>query len=162
MKKKRGLRKYYKKLSDSSVINNLDFSGGDSSWFDLYHIHIGNSGLGNISWRSRKQHLSALFSIAGELEEKLKTYSKNFQYWILISENNSFEDSIYIHTSNPNNSEFPISVGFDNNYEGKNTKLFDFLSQKDYKVNAKLSIEDNVKDEVYYYLTKNELGMGLK
>lgn len=161
MKKKRGLRKYYKKLSDSSFIEKLDFSGGDNSWFDLYHIHIDNSGLGNKSWKSRKQHLDALFRIAQKIEDRLSNYSKDFQYWIEISENDSYEDSIYIHTANPNGTEFPISIGFDNK-KFQNTKLTEYLSEKDYRIETKILLDFNNKKTVNFVLIKNNLGLTIE
>ena len=59
MKKKRGLRRYFRNLGSCFFVESLDFSGGNQSWFDLYHIHVDGTGLGSKSWRSRKQHLDA-------------------------------------------------------------------------------------------------------
>ncbi len=70
MKKRRGLKRYYRNLSNLNL-DWMDFSGSEDSWFDLYHIHVDNTGLGNKSWKSRKQHLDALFLMADVLEEKL-------------------------------------------------------------------------------------------
>ena len=161
MKKKRGLKRYYRNLGDYSFIENLDFSGGDNSWFDLYHFHIDNTGLGNKSWNSRKQHLDALFSIAEKFEDKLRNYSKDFQYWIMISENDSYEDSIYIHTKNPNGSDFPASIGFDNN-KSLNTKMTGYLAQKDYNVRTKLLLDYDDKEDINFVLTKSDLGLKIE
>ncbi len=159
MKKQRGQRRYYKKLSDLSFIDNLDFSGGDNSWFDLYHIHIDFTGLGNKSWKSRKQHLDSLFLIAEKIEAKLSNYSTAFQYWIEISENDSCEDSIYIHTKNPNGTEFPVSIGFDNKLESKNKNLSDYLSKKDYVINTKLLLDYDEKEDLNFFLSKSDFGL---
>lgn len=106
IKKKRGLRRYYKKLNDSFFVERLNLGGNDTFWFDLFHFHIDNEGLGNKSWKSRIQHLDALFEIAGKLETKLTGYSKKFQFWIEISESDSREDAIYLHTKNPMEQRF--------------------------------------------------------
>nr|WP_321486309.1 hypothetical protein [uncultured Draconibacterium sp.] len=160
--KKRGLRKYYKKLEDSSFIENLDFSGGENSWFDYYHFHIDNEGLGDKSWKSRKQHLDALFRIASKIEEKLKTFPNDYQFWIEISETESTEDCIYIHTSNPNRTEFPISIEFDKIEEPTNKQLAEYLSTTDYDIRTKVLINYNDKEELNYFLTKNNLGLKIE
>lgn len=161
MKKIRGLKRYYRNLGDYSFLENLDFSGGQNSWFDLYHFHIDNTGLGNKSWKSRKQHLDALFSIAEKFEDKLKNYSKDFQYWIIISENDSCEDSIYIHTENPNGSDFTTSFGFDN-IKSSNTTLTDYLARKNYHIQTKLLLNYDLKEDVNFVLTKNDLGLKIE
>lgn len=161
MKKKRGLKRYYKKLSKSRPIDYLDLSGGDNSWFDFYHIHIDNIGLGNKSWKSRKQHLDSLFQVAKELEEKLSSYPKDFQYWIEISENDSREDSIYIHTENPYGTKFPISIEFDEKYKSKNKNLINYLDQQDYNLKAKILFDHNNRQDLFFFLTKNKLGLKL-
>jgi hypothetical protein len=161
MKKKRGLKRYYKSLGDYSFIENLDFSGGDNSWFDLYHFHIDNTGLGNKSWKSRKQHLDALFRIAEKIEDKLRNYSTDFQYWIMISENDSDEDSIYIHTKNPNGSDFPASIGFDN-MKSTNIKLTEYLAQTNYNVQTKLLLDYDDNEDVNFVLTKSDLGLKIE
>ncbi len=32
---------------------NLDFSGGQNSWFDFWHTHVDWKGKGNDNWKSR-------------------------------------------------------------------------------------------------------------
>ena len=124
----------------------------------MYHFHIDNTGLGNKSWKSRKQHLDAIFKIAEKLEDKLRNYTKDFQYWIEISENDSLEDSIYIHTQNPNGSEFPTSIGFDSK-KYLNTKLADYLAQQHYNIQTKILLDYNENEEIYFFLTKSDLGL---
>ncbi|NQX81107.1 MAG: hypothetical protein HRT66_03805 [Flavobacteriaceae bacterium] len=161
MKKKRGLKRYYRNLGDYSFLENLDFSGGNNSWFDFYHFHIDNTGLGNKSWKSRKQHLDALFKVTEKIEGKLRNYSKDFQYWIAISENDSYDDSIYIHTQNPNGSEFPVSIVFDNK-KSLNTNLTAYLAQKGYNIQTKMLLDFNEKEEINFFLTKNDLGLKIE
>src|SRR5690606_11019104 len=84
--KRRGLRRYFQNLKNQKLLEFLDFSGSEQSWFDFYHLHIDNVGLGNKSWRARKQHLDALFDLAGKVEAKLQHYPKDYQYWIGIDE----------------------------------------------------------------------------
>jgi hypothetical protein len=159
--KKRGLRKYYKKLEDSSFIENFDFSGGENSWFDLYHIHIDDIGLGNKSWKSRKQHLDALFMVADKIEDKLRSYPNAFQYWIEISERDSREDAIYIHTTNPNGTLFPTSIEFDN-VEFPETSLTKYLIHKKYDIKMKELFDYDGSKELYFFLIRNDLGLDME
>ena len=161
MKKKRGLKRYYRNLSNLTFIDNLNFSNNDDSWFDFYHIHIDNTGLGNSSWKSRVQHLNALFEVATKIETKLKYYNKDYQYWIQISEIDSYEDSIYIHTKNPNKSKFPEKINFDSNVKIKNEKLDDFIASKGYKIGRKILINYKGEKFINYFLHKKTFGIEL-
>lgn len=161
MKKKRGLRRYFRNLGSCFFVESLDFSGGNQSWFDLYHIHVDGTGFGNKSWRSRKQHLDALFRIAGRVEAKLANLPVEFQYWIQVSECDSSEDAVYIHTANPNGTEFPISIGFDST-KPRTTRLVEYLAQQEYQIYTKTLLCDNGKEELFFFLTKNRLGLELK
>lgn len=161
MKRRRGLKRYYQNLGKKDFIEKLDFSESENSWFDLYHIHIDNTGLGNKSWKSRKQHLDALFLVSEKIEGKLKNYSKEFQYWIEIDENDSFEDSIYIHTKNPNKSEFPEKLDFDSLLKSSYQELEKYLNEKDFIINKKKLFDENGKPGITYFLQKEDLGIKL-
>ncbi len=153
--KRRGLRKYFKNLKNQKLPEFLDFSGSEHSWFDLYHLHIDNSGLGNRSWKSRKQHLEALFDLAAKVEEKLQDYPKKYQYWIQIDERDSMDDAIYIHTQNPNRSNFPVRFHFDNKVEPRNPLLQKYLEEKEYKTERmKLNAADG-QTSLAYILVKD-------
>jgi hypothetical protein len=154
MKKKRGLRRYYRNLENSFNPDSLDFEG-EKNWFDLFHFHIDNTGLGNKSWKSRTQHLDALFIIAEKVEDKLKTIDKPFQFWIEIYENDSWDDSVYIHTENPNQTVFPTSLTFDSNVEVSNTELEKYLLKKEYIIKTKKLLEDDKPILCYFLQIKN-------
>ena len=160
MKKQRGLRKYYRNLEKSFNVENLDFDG-EKTFFDFYHFHIDNTGLGNRNWKSRKQHLDALFSIAETIEKKLVDFKKPFQYWIEVFDHDSYDDAIYIHTENPNESPFPTSLTFDSNFKITNQNLKKYLESKNYTLLRKDMLDDN-KSIVGYFLQKNTLGLSLE
>jgi len=160
MKKKRGLRKHYRNLEKSFNPENLSFKG-ENAWFDFYHFHIDNTGLGNRSWKSREQHLDALFLIAEKIETKLDGFEKPFQYWIEIYENNSWDDSVYIHTENPNQQNFPTLLTFDQNVEIKNLNLKEYLEKKNYILRTKKLLEAD-KPIIGYFLQKNNFGLSLE
>ncbi len=140
----------------------LDFSGSEQSWFDLYHLHIDDLGVGNSSWKARKQHLDALFELAKCVREKLIAYPKNYQFWIEVDESDSREDAIYIHTPNPNEDNFPIRLGFDEGLEVKNNQLLRHLEEKDYLMEKKIMTDADGRVGITYFLYKKELGMGIE
>ena len=88
----------------------LDFSGGQKSWFDLWHTHVDWKGQGNDSWEARLPYLKELVRVFNELKSKLKQYPKDYQLWMLIDEQDSGEDAVYIHSPNPNEENFPLMV----------------------------------------------------
>lgn len=159
MKKKRGLRKYYRNLEKSFNPEVLSFKG-KNAWFDFFHFHIDNTGLGNRSWKSREQHLNALFLIAEKIETKLDGFEKPFQYWIEIYED-SYDDAVYIHTENPNQSTFPTLLTFDSDLKITNTKLEDYIQRKNYVIKTKKLLDDG-KPIVGYFLQKKDLGLTLE
>ena len=102
---------------------NLDFSGGPKSWFDLWHTHVDRDGKGNKHWKTRKVYLDQILGTFDQLKQKLRTYPHDFQLWIMIDENDSGQDSVYIHTKNPNTDNCPIKVTADNKNEIKDRDL---------------------------------------
>ncbi len=160
MKKKRGLRRYYRNLDNSFNPENLSFKG-ENAWFDLFHFHIDNTGLGNRSWKSRVQHLDALFLIAEKIETKLGDFERPFQYWIEIYENDGWDDGVYIHTENPNHSTFPTSLTFDSDIKKTNTNLIDYLKCKNYVIRTKHFLEDG-KLIIGYFLQMKDFGLTLE
>ncbi len=159
MQKKRGLKRHYRNLSNTDFVDNLDFSDSKDSWFDYYHIHIDNTGLGNRSLKSRLQHLDALFLVAKKIENNLESYSKEYQYWIEIHEDDSFDDSIYIHTKNRNGSEFPAKLEFDEQAKITKPELWKYISSKDYIIRKKILLDENENIITTYFLQKDKLGI---
>lgn len=112
-KKFRGQRKYYNKLKVSRDFDWLDLTGGENSWFDLWHDHMDWKGWGNISWKHRKPHLDALINSFEVLKTKLANYKQDFQLFMYIEVNDSSYDAVYINTENPNgHNNFPMKLKF--------------------------------------------------
>ena len=65
MKKRRGLRKYYRKLAAldefASGENWLTFIHDAEDWFNYAHLHFDWEGYGDLHWKEREAHLDALF-----------------------------------------------------------------------------------------------------
>ncbi len=130
---------------------NLDFSGGPKSWFDLWHTHVDWDGKGNKDWKTRKKYLNQLLETFDQLKLKLRTYPHDFQLWIMIDENESGDDCVYIHTKNPNADNFPIKVTADNKNAIKNKDLKEFVDSLDFeRVRVK-----TIDGDIYYLFYKN-------
>lgn len=160
--KRRGLRRYFRNLKNQKLPEFLDFSDSEQPWFDFYHLHIDDTGLGNRSWKARKQHLNALSDLAGKVEAALQQYPKDYQYWIEIDQNDSVEDAVYIHSHNPNGSTFPIRLDFDNEVEARDLALPEFLKGKDCQIERKVMVNADGRAGITYFLYKGGVGTNLK
>ncbi len=135
---------------------NLDFSGGPKSWFDLWHTHIDWDGKGNRDWKTRRKYLEKLLDTFGQLKLKLKTYPHDFQLWIMIDENDSGGDCIYIHTKNPNADNFPIKVATDNRNLIKDKDFKEFVDSLGFE-----RVRVGTSEGDVYYLFDNVTGISL-
>jgi hypothetical protein len=135
---------------------NLDFSGGPKSWFDLWHTHVDWDGKGNKDWTTRQKYLEEVLNTFNQLKLKLKTYPHDFQLWIMIDENESGDDCVYIHTKNPNADNFPIKVKADNKNTIKNKDLKEFVDSLDFE-----KVRVGASDGYVYYLFEKGTGITL-
>ena len=140
----------------SAVTKKLDFSGGENSWFDFWHTHIDWDGEGNKNWNLRKVFLNKLLTEFQNVKSELKKYPNEYQTWILIDENNSEEDGIYMHTKNPNSENFPLKVKVEKKIKCSNQELSDFMKK------TKLDIVGfEHEDGNYFYLSDKNYGINL-
>lgn len=111
MRKHRGLKRYYKNLA---TVNDLDKTCLDFDnpqiWFDHWHLHFDWEGYGNDSFKRRKPHLDKLFRHFNLLEEKTKQLKIDFQLFSILLDFDSYNDALFLHTPNPNNSQFPFEI----------------------------------------------------
>ena len=111
-KKYRGLKRYYKDLAiknDFDEIDWLDFENPES-WFDNWHLHFDWKGFGNSSFKKRKPHLDKLFRHFDILVEKTENFKAQFQLYAVLLDYHSHSDALFLHTPNPNNSQFPFEI----------------------------------------------------
>lgn len=110
MKKRRGLKRYYKKLQQC---NRWDYwcnkLSDESSWCNYAHQHFDWLGYGGICWTERKAHLDTLFKHFSMIERCLKNVDRQFQMFALLHLNDSGQDALYFHTPNPY-TEYPYKV----------------------------------------------------
>lgn len=166
-KKKRGLTRYFRNLSNSDparkIKHYLPFNK-DSS-FDFLHLHADNTGIGNLSFKKRKPHLDALFRGFEFIESQQNNNFSDFQCWIELSEFNSYNDRIYLHTQNHNKSPFPYrqeNVSEICNF--KNSELMEYINSLNgyKKLFGEAYIEDDYLGLVltrYCLLFKQEFGI---
>jgi hypothetical protein len=160
MKKQRGLKRYYRNLASQNDFEKmqLDFSNADQ-WFDMWHLHFDWKGFGNNSFKRRKPHLDKLFRHFEILAEKLKVFRKEFHLFALLNDYESKYDSLYIHTSNPNqHGRFPLEWPY--------LSITDTLTNKNLQVYldnlvgyVKLYGKCADKNETYCLLYKNNVGI---
>jgi hypothetical protein len=63
------------------------------------------------------------------LRTKLAMYPHPFQIWIGVDEDDSSQDGIYIHTSNPNSDYLPHLVENDESATLQSTELNDYINR---------------------------------
>ena len=111
-KKKRGLRRYYKNLDVKNDLDKatwLDFRN-PKTWFDNWHLHFDWKGYGNDSFKRRKPHLDKLFRHFDLFVDKTKNLKTDFQLYAILLDFDSYSDALFLHTPNPNNSQFPFKI----------------------------------------------------
>ena len=113
MKRQRGLKRYYRNLVTEIDFKKptwkIDFNNPDK-WFDNWHWHFDWKGFGNNSFKRRKPHLDKLFRHFDFLVENTGKINKDFQLYTLLLDFNSSSDALFLHTPNPNNSQFPFKI----------------------------------------------------
>lgn len=102
MKKRRGLKRYYKKLHQC---NKWDYWCNElsnlSNWCNYAHQHFDWKGYGDICWKERKEHLDILFKHFSMIGHRLKNVERTFQMFAILHLNDSGQDALYFHTPNP-------------------------------------------------------------
>ena len=110
LKKFRGKRRYFRNLSRAVSLEHNDLDFGNEGWFDLWHTHLDFCGVGNNSLKIRREHIKAHLAVYENLLDKLDTYDKPYQSWIKLDDEDAGMDAVYIHTSNPNENNFPFKI----------------------------------------------------
>jgi len=112
IRKHRGLKRYYKNLATENDLHKatwLDFDQ-HGNCFGNGHFHFDLKGYGNKSFNRRKPHLDKLFRHFDILEAKTKQFEKDFQIFSILLDFSSDCDALFLHTSNPNSSQFPFKI----------------------------------------------------
>lgn len=112
MKKRRGLRKYYRKLARLNEFacgeNWLTYVHDADDWFNYAHLHFDWEGYGNLHWKERQSHLDALFRHYEMLAEVCLHVERALQVFAIIHEFDSGSDALYVHSPNPTADNYPL------------------------------------------------------
>jgi len=112
IRKHRGLKRYYRNLATENDLNKatwLDFDNPEI-WFDNWHLHFDWKGYGNNSFKRRKPHLDKLFRHFDLLVDKIQEMKIDYQLYTILLDFDSYSDALFLHTPNPNNSQFPFNI----------------------------------------------------
>ena len=101
--KVRGRRRYYRALRRDAK----RFAVRPEGWYDFMHWHADWSGLGNLRWQGRHEHLRGLFTMFRRLLAETAAWSTPHQVWLRIDAADSAQDAVFRHTPNPNAANFP-------------------------------------------------------
>lgn len=73
-------------------------------------MHFDWEGYGNYSFKKRKPHLDKLFRHFDLLVDKTEKLKTDFQLYSILLDYDSYSDALFLHTPNPNNSQFPFKI----------------------------------------------------
>jgi hypothetical protein len=79
----------------------------EESWFELMHWHPDIYGTGNAGAEPRAACALIARQYLTTAMNALRGWSKVSQCWCLFDPSDSEQDSIYVHTENPNRANFP-------------------------------------------------------
>lgn len=106
--KKRGLKRYYRKLSKENFAKNIIAElKSSSAEYDYEHIHL--DGYILTKWTEVKQHLDVLFRQLETFKQNSDTVNSPFQVWgyICLQKDYGCQIALYVHTPNCNYDDFP-------------------------------------------------------
>lgn len=160
MKRDRGLKRYYRNLSlqnDFDKMTWLDLNNPDI-WFDNWHTHFDWNGFGNYSFKRRKPHLDKLFRHFELLTDMTKNMKVDFQLYSMLFDFDSSSDSLFLHTPNPNKSQFPLNIeNLEQNSTLQNKELNEYIES----LNGYKKLYGKA-DEAFCLLYKENIGVKIK
>ncbi len=80
-----------------------------NTWFDMWHRHIDMNGDGKLSRLHRQFQLWALFRALHTIEKLTNHIRDRCQVFAYVYERDPGSDAVYVHTENPNGTEFPYN-----------------------------------------------------
>lgn len=144
-----------KEISDS--FKGLNFSGDESSWFDLWHAHSSCEDVDALDWNKRAACLQELIELYHYFQKQLEKYPKHFRLWIEVWENDPTQNAVYIHTPNPNNQNFPIAVE-----DGFEPDIPDMMLKTWIEKQPFEKLTSKMQDDTVVYLFDPNVGITLK
>jgi hypothetical protein len=101
-------RSYYATLRKRSRDYTLRMD--KKQWCDLHHQHFDWDGKGDTGFAHRIRHLNALLRALRNVRNELRSYQQPYQLFAYVDLKSSADDALYVHTPNPNGTEFPCPI----------------------------------------------------
>lgn len=101
-------RSYYRKLLKASGGFVVDMAS--KKWCNRYHTHFDLDGKGKDGRVHRIRHLNAHLRALRRARLELQSSELPYQLFAYIDLNASENDAVYVHTPNPDGTDFPIDL----------------------------------------------------
>lgn len=118
-----------------------------NEWFDHWHTHPDWDGKGNSKPENRKRANELTFQFLKKAETLTQHRKNEIQCWAVI-DTNTMDNAVYLHTKNPNGSEFPFKYE-DVNWNIKNKEIEEIINTTIYEIG-----EFIYENEYTYYIRK--------
>ena len=102
------LQSYYRKLAKRSRAFTVNLA--EKQWSDMHHEHFDENWMGNESRLARVRHLNAHLRALRQARLELLHEQMPYQLFAWLDLKESQNSAVYIHTPNPNGSEFPFDM----------------------------------------------------
>jgi hypothetical protein len=106
---KKPTKLYYYRLRCKARAFKLPLKGDGEQWFDLWHTHFDWHGFGELGSVERRRHLRFAFTAFTRVCSQLRDRGQSYEAFVNIGLHSPASDAIYVHTPNPNGTEFPTS-----------------------------------------------------
>lgn len=103
---KKRIERYWLKMQKHAdhTFSNID----PDDWFDYWHTHPDRDGKGNAKPENRVRASELTYTLLQRAEEITRHRQNEIQCWAIIT-NDTMDNSVYIHTKNPNGTPFPFT-----------------------------------------------------
>lgn len=99
-------RDYYRRLYRTADSFRVDLI--TKRWCDLWHVHFDWNGFGNLNRVHRLKHLNVVLRALDRARRELAGTTQPYQLFAIVYPRSSIDDAVYVHTENPNGTEFPL------------------------------------------------------
>lgn len=96
-------------MSHSEDPGGLTLDTSPAAWYDLWHTHVDWDGRGNTDPEYRAASIATLFRILESPVAQSRDLHCPSNVWLLYVPGTAEDDSIYVHTPNPNGTPFPYA-----------------------------------------------------
>ncbi|WNC67362.1 hypothetical protein RI845_12630 [Thalassotalea nanhaiensis] len=139
------IERYWNKMEKQAdeALSKLDFN----EWFDLWHTHPDWDGKGNSRPENRQRASTLTIQLLQKVEDLSGNSKKTIQCFAIVCED-TMENSVYIHSENPNGSQFPFLFE-DVNWSQKVDELESIINKELYEYGV-----FNKDDSQTYFIRK--------